>query len=536
MEEWVLSRLKQNYKGKLHTDESSRQAASTDASIFKVVPSAVAVPEDVEDLKTLVRNVSALASEGQNISLTPRAAGTCMSGGPLSESIVVDMKPYFSWVGDVNVKEKSVWVGAGTYHRDVEAATAPHKLLFAPYTSSKDLCVIGGMVGNNASGEKSIRYGATVDNVMAVTMIAADGNEYEFGSISGEVFAEKVKQENLEGHIYRELDKMIEDNWDLLQQTRPKVRKNAAGYQLWRIVNKNQDDFNIAKLIVGAQGTLGIVTSVKLRLIEKFDHRRMLLIPINDLSQLALAVQTVLAHHPEGLETYDHHTYELAETYMPDEAKQAVASKGHHLVLMAQFIEHTKDQTDHYADVCKKALERKKFKVHTVTKDAEAEAHWRIRRASFKMLMEHPHKGLRAVPFIEDTIVSVEHYGEFLASLEAILSDYKMVYTYAGHIGDGSIRLIPLVNLEAPDAADQVFELARRTYDLTFAFGGSMSVDHNDGLIRTPFLPRMYGEEIMELFAETKYLFDPLNIFNPGKKVGMTEGYAKAHMIRTNKA
>jgi FAD/FMN-containing dehydrogenase len=536
MDEWVISRLKQNYKGKLHTDESSRQSVSTDASIFKVVPSAVAIPEDVEDLKTLVRNVSAIAAEGQLISLTPRAAGTCMSGGSLTESIVVDMKPYFSWVGEVNTKEKSVWVGAGTYHREVEAAAAQHKLLFAPYTSSKDLCVIGGMVGNNASGEKSIRYGATVDNVMAVTMIASDGNEYEFGSINADIYAEKIKQDNLEGHIYRELDRMIEENWDLLQNARPKVRKNAAGYQLWRVVNKNQDEFNVAKLIVGAQGTLGIVTSVKLRLIDKYDHRRMLIIPINDLKQLADAVQTVLAHHPEGLETYDHHTYELAEMYLPDEARLAHIAKGQHLVLMAQFVEHTKDQTDHYADVCKKALERKKFKVHTVIKDSEAEAHWRIRRASFKMLMEHPHKGLRAVPFIEDTIINIDHYGEFLASLEAILSDYNMVYTYAGHIGDGSIRLIPLVDLEAKDAADQVFELARRTYDLVFAFGGSMSVDHNDGLIRTPFLPRMYGEEVMELFAEVKYLFDPLNIFNPGKKVGMTEGYAKAHMIRTNKA
>lgn len=536
MEEWVLARLKQNYKGKIHTDESSRQAVSTDASIFKVVPAAVAIPEDIEDLKTLVRNVTAVASDGANVSLSPRGAGTCMSGGSLTESIMVDMKPYFSWVGEVNTREKSVWVGAGTYHRDVEAAVSKQGLLFAPYTSSKDLCVIGGMVGNNASGEKSIRYGATVDNVMAVTMIAADGNEYEFGSIGAEVFAEKIKQDDLEGHIYRELDKMIESNWDLLQKTRPKVRKNAAGYQLWRVVNQNQDDFNVAKLICGAQGTLGIVTSVKLRLVEKFNHRRMLIIPINDLSQLALAVQTVLAHHPEGLETYDNHTYALAETYLPDEAKSAVISKGQHLVLMAQFVEHTKDQTDHYADVCKKALERKKFKVHTVRSDTEAEAHWRIRRASFKMLMEHPHKGMRAVPFIEDTIVSTDHYGEFLASLEAILADYDMVYTYAGHIGDGSIRLIPLVDLEAADAADKVFELARRTYDLTFAFGGSMSVDHNDGLIRTPFLPRMFGEDVMELFADVKFLFDPLNIFNPGKKVGITEGYAKAHMIRTNKA
>ena len=536
MEEWVLQKLKENFKGSIATDAGSIEAASTDASIFKVIPVAVATPTDVEDMKTLVLNTSQLANGGLPISITARAAGTCMSGGSLTEGVAVDMKPGFSWIADLDVKEKSVWVGSGTYHRDVEAALTPHKLLFAPYTSSKDLCVIGGMVGNNASGEKSIRYGATIDNVMAIKMICSDGNEYEFGSIDAKTFQEKIKQDNLEGHIYRELDKLIESNWDILQKARPKVRKNAAGYQLWRIVNKDQDDFNVAKLIVGSQGTLGIVTAVKLRLIDKYDHRRMLIIPINDLSQLALAVQTVLSHSPEGLETYDSNTYELAKKYMPDQAKLAASAQGQHLVLMAQFVEHTKDQSDHYAEVCQKALERKKFKVHYVTKDTEAEAHWQIRRASFKLLKDHPFGDKRAVPFIEDTIVGTDHYGEFLAALEAILADYKMTYTYAGHIGDGSIRLIPLVDLEAPDAADQVFELARRTYDLVFAFGGSMSVDHNDGLIRTPFLPRMYGEEVMELFAETKYLFDPLNIFNPGKKVGMTEEYAKAHMIRTNKA
>lgn len=536
MEEWVLQKLKVNLRGRLSTDASTTEAASTDASIFKVTPTAVVVPEDLEDLKTLVRNVKGIAGDGHPISLTPRAAGTCLSGGSLTDSVVVDIKGGFNWIGEVDTKEKSVWVGSGTYYRDIESVLNPHKLMFAPYTSNKDSCVIGGMVGNNASGEKSIRYGATVDNVMAVKMVCSDGNEYEFGSINADVFNQKIAQDNLEGHIYRELDKLIENNRTLLQKARPKVRKNSAGYQLWRVVNKNQDDFNVAKLLVGSQGTLGIVTSVKLRLVEKFDHRRMLIITMNDPKDLADVVQTVLKHRPEGLELYDYHTYELAEIYMPAEAKLAKISKGSHLVIMAQFIEHTKDQTDHYADVCKHELERKKLKVHMISNDNEAEAHWKIRRASLSMLMKHPYKGKRAVPFIEDTIMSIDHYGEFLSALEAILDDYDMIYTCTGHMGDGNLQIIPLVNLEAPDAASKVFELARRTYELVFAFGGSISVDHNDGLIRTPFLPIMYGEEVMEVFAETKYIFDPLNIFNPGKKVGMTEEYAKAHMILSNKA
>lgn len=529
-----IARLRENFRGTLSTDKEELLALSTDASIFQVMPELVATPEDIEDLKTLVRNVTNMQNNGESISLTPRAGGTCMSGGSLTQSVIVDMKPRFNWVGEFDVNKRTVWVGSGTYHRDLEKAADKHNLLFAPYTSSKDICVIGGMIGNNASGEKSIRYGATVDNVMAIKMVCSDGNEYEFGSLSPKELKEKLSYDGFEGDLYRQLNELVELNWDVLQKARPKTRKNAAGYGIWKLWNNDKTDFNIAKLVVGAQGTLGFVTSAKLRLIEKLNHKRMIVIPIHSLDRLALGVQTVLANSPEGLETYDFHTYDLAKKYMPEEAKLANIADGEHMVLMAQFVEHTKDQTDQYAEVCKKALERKGFTVHTVTDQHEVEAHWAIRRASFKMLMDHPDPSSSAVPFLEDTIVPIEHYGQFLAAVEVIISDYDMTYTYAGHIGDGSIRLIPLVNMEADDAADKVFELMRRVADLVFAFGGSMSVDHNDGLIRSSLLARMYGEEVMQLFKQTKAIFDPTNMFNPGKKVGASTAYSKEHMKRKN--
>lgn len=529
-----INQLHENFRGTLSTDEAELMALSTDASIFQVTPELVATPEDVEDLKTLVRNAARMQNNGQSISLTPRAGGTCMSGGSLTQSVIVDMKPGFNWIGEFDTNKRTVWVGSGTYHRDLEKAATEHSLLFAPYTSSKDICVIGGMVGNNASGEKSIRYGATVDNVMAIKMVCSDGNEYEFGSLNKEELKDKLSYDGFEGDLYRQLNELVEQNWDVLQKARPKTRKNAAGYGIWKLWNNDKTDFNIAKLVVGAQGTLGFVTSAKLRLIEKLDHRRMIVVPIPELSRLALGVQTILANSPEGLETYDYHTYDLAKKYLPEEAKLASIADGEHMVLMAQFVEHTKDQTDQYAEVCKKALERKGFTVHTVTDPAEVDAHWAIRRASFKMLMEHPDPNTSAVPFLEDTIVPIEHYGEFLAAVEAILADYDMIYTYAGHIGDGSIRLIPLVDMEAKDAADKVFELMRRVADLVFAFGGSMSVDHNDGLIRSSLLARMYGEDVAQLFKQVKAIFDPTNMFNPGKKVGASSAYAKEHMKRVN--
>lgn len=519
---------------KVLTDDEALNKYSTDASIFSVRPKAVAMPSSKVELANLINWARRTTEAGKKTSLSPRNAGSCMSGGSLTEDVMVDMTDGFSWVDDVEAGSKTVWVGSGTLYRDLDAVLAPEKLLFAPLTSSKDFCGIGGMIGNNASGEKSIRFGATIDNVHSVKVILQDGIEYEFGPLNAAELQAKLQLQTDEGNIYRSIVKLLEDNWELIWRARPNVRKNSAGYQLWRIWDRDKTEFNLAKLFVGSQGTLGFITSAELMVVPSPRYLRMLVVPINNLSHLAKAVKCIVAHHPEGLETYDKHTYELAKEHMPEQAVLAHIAEGQEMVLFAQFSEKTKDETDHAENVCEIALKNLGYEVITIKNESEAEAHWAIRRASFKLLMDHS-KGARAVPFIEDTIVPIQHYGEFVAALEAILADYDMTYTFAGHIGDGSIRLIPLVNMEDRSAPDKIFHLARRVYDLVFAFGGSMSVDHNDGLIRTSFLERMYGSDVVALFNKTKRIFDPLNIFNPGKKVGGSEEYSRSHMIRTNR-
>jgi FAD/FMN-containing dehydrogenase len=229
---------------------------------------------------------------------------------------------------------------------------------------------------------------------------------------------------------------------------------------------------------------------------------------------------------------------------MSKEAALASRAEGSKLVLFAQFAESTEVATRAVVERCKQALEKvpdRNFKPAIIDNLEEAAAHWAIRRASFKLIKNYAEGNMRAVPVIEDTIVDVAKYGEFLARLQLILSDYNMKYTFAGHIGNGSIRLIPLVDFAASDAVDKVFDLARRTYELVIEFGGSISVDHNDGIIRTPFLNMMFKPEILAIFSQTKKIFDPHGIFNPGKKVPAsnppigTLDYAKAHLSRVNK-
>lgn len=519
----------------IQTDEQLRKKYSVDASIFEVVPSGVAVPDSLEWLQKIVRSSVDSARNGDGVTIAARSGGTCMSGGSLTEGVVVDMTQGFSWIGEVDRKAHTVWVGGGTYFRDVEASLGEQGYLFPSYPNSRKICGIGGMIGNNASGELSVRYGATSDNVEAVRMVLADGNEYEFGPLSAKQLDEKCSLDNLEGHIYRSVRALVEENWDLIWSKRPKVRKNAAGYALYRVWDRDKKVFNLAQLFVGAQGTLGIMTAVNLKIVPKPKYDRMVVVEIADLSRLAEALKIIVSHHPAGVEMYDKHTYELAKEFLPEHAAAAAQSAdGKEMVLFAWFSEASKDATDHAEAVCQRALKRAGYLCHTVKSEKERTAHTEIRRDSFQLLKDYAKGSQRAVPFIEDIVVAIDHFGEFIGALEAILSDYDMVHTFAGHIGDGSIRLIPLVNMEADDAVERVFELAQRVYDLVFAFGGSMSVDHNDGIIRTPYVERMFGPEMVTLFAAVKDIFDPFNIFNAGKKVGGTLEYAKAHMSRTN--
>lgn len=516
-------------------DEATRQKYSVDASIFEVVPRGVVQPDSAEWLQNIVRGAIESSRNGDHVTIAARSGGTCMSGGSLTEGIVIDMTKGFSWIGDLDKEAGTIWVGGGTYFKDIEAALDKQGYLFPSYPNSRKICGIGGMIGNNASGELSVRWGATSENVEAIKMILADGNEYEFGPLNQEQLDQKCAQENLEGHIYRSVRRVIEDNWDLIWKKRPKVKKNAAGYALYRVWDRDKTVFNLAQLFVGAQGTLGIMTAVQLKVVPRYKNERMVVLEIESLDKLAKALKIIVSHHPAGVEMYDKHTYELAKEYLPEHAKAAKSADGKEMILFAWFSEPTKNATDHAEDVCQKALARAGYNCHTVKDEAERIAHTEIRRDSFQLLKDYAKGSQRAVAFIEDIVVAIDHFGEFINALEAVLSDYEgMVYTYAGHIGDGSIRLIPLVDMEAQDAVERVFELAQRVYDLVFAFGGSMSVDHNDGIIRTPYLERMFGVEMVTLFEEVKQIFDPFYVFNAGKKVGGTLEYAKAHMSRHN--
>ncbi len=527
--------IKSIIEGDVDVSPETLKKCSTDASIFEVTPTAIIYPKNHADLSALVHFVLKKRRQGVSVSLTPRAGGTCMSGGPLTQSYVIDLTRYFNAIGDVDMNTLTILVDGGVMHVDIEKATHPLDLFFAPYTSSRDICGIGGMIGNNASGEKSVKYGPTSSNIERLRVLLSDGNEYVFGPLTIDELNKKKELTTLDGKLYREVTKLILDNWNIIDKSHPRVKKNSAGYPLWDLWNADRTHFNMARLFIGSQASLGIVTKAELKLVHFPKATRMIVAPVSSLSDLTPIVKTLLRHNPDICETFDHHTYELAKKYHPVEAERANIAEGEHMVVFGIYAGDTQHLADVQAGQAKEELERMGKEVFWIESPDVIESFLLIRRKSFRMLLEHPHPDKRAMAFLEDTIVPLEHYSEYLAALEAILAEYNMTYTYAGHIGDGSIRLIPLVNMEQTGAQEMVIEVERRVNNLVFAFGGSMSADHNDGIIRTPFLEQMYGKEMVTLFAKVKEIFDPLNIFNPGKKVGGTFEYAIDHMVKKNK-
>ena len=526
--------LADQWRGQTKADDATRATYSRDASIFEVDPAVIAYPANLDELKELVNWARAQREAAVAVSLTPRGAGTGMTGGSLNEDVIVDLRPHFRTVGQLS-SEGLIEVEAGAMFHEIAAVAEDRGLMFAPYPSSWQICTIGGMLGNNASGEKSLRFGATADNVDSVQVALADGQAYWFGPLTPDQLATKCQQTNFEGYVYQTIRGLIEANSDLLDRNRPRVRKNAAGYDLWRVWDHSQRHFNLAPLFVGSQGTLGVITAAKLHLVTKPHYQQLLVIGVDNLSQLSGVVTTILHHNPECVELYDHQTYQLAQKEMPEQAQATAGVANHHLVVLAQFAEVNQLRTEAIAKLVGSELAKQGLDVKFVTDPHEAAAHWQIRRASFKLLKDHGGDRFRACPFLEDTIVSPNHLGPFFESLEAILSDYNLTYSYHGHIGEGNLRLIPLIDLSHPEAVHLITELARRVYDLVIAFDGSISVDHNDGLAKSPYLTTLYGGAMVDLFRQVKQTLDPNGIFNPHKKTTADLDYSLAHISRKNR-
>ena len=510
------------FKGEIQNDSTVREEHSKDASVFKILPASVLYPKDTEDVQAVVRYVLMNKEingkdESNPLTISVRAGGTCMSGGSLCEGYILNLTRHMHKI-NIDPEARTATVSMGAYFRDIEKVAKEHGLMFAPYTSSRLICGIGGMIGNNASGEKSVRHGATIDNVISVEVVCADGSVITTGP--------KSLQGTEMSRTEKELAELSKKYGQKLRTAIGDVPKAASGYRLERILG-DQNICDITPIFIGAQGTLGIVTKAVLKLVPIPKYTSMLLISINDLASMPQVLKTIMSCNPEGVETFDKNTFERAKIHMRDHAKriEPYFSDDTHVLIIAQFSEDTEEATKNKAKECEGLLSG--FSVHFVLDNEKnvADSAWEIRRHSFTLMKDYNEPGFRAVPCIEDVIVPIANFDKFVTSLIQILKKHNVHYGFHGHIGDGSLRIIPIFDFtESADVVSKkIIALTREVCTLIKSLRGNISADHSDGIIRTPFLEEFYGSELYDAFVQVKKICDPLGIFNPGKKVGGTE-------------
>ena len=546
MDSIILEELKKVIKGDVQTDDETLNSFSHDASLFEVKPQVVVFPKDEEDIGNLVKFVDKHKKEYPNLSLTGRSAGTDMGGGSINESIIVAFGKYFNKTPTVSGNIATTQ--PGVFYRDFEKETLKDDLIFPSYPASRELCAMGGIVNNNSGGEKSLQYGKTEKYVKKIKVVLSDGNEYEFKKITEDELKDKMELKNLEGEVYRKMYELISRNYEEIMKAKPTVSKNSAGYYLWNVWDKDKKTFDLTKLWVGAQGTLGLLVEAELELVPVFKHREMEVIFLNDMSHLGQVIDAVLPLKPDSFESYDDNTLKLALRYFPEFARklgftgmfdagiaflpaflQMFRGKLPKLILQVDFTGNDPQELKQKINVLREKLKP----LHPVTRvsiDDQEKKYWLVRRESFNLL-RNKIRDKHTAPFIDDFVINPHDIAEVIPQVTDILRLHpEFIFTVAGHVGDGNFHIIPLADITNPNVRKLIPEIAKQVYGIVTKYHGSITGEHNDGLIRTPYLEQMYGKNICKLFEETKDIFDPKNIFNPKKKVRGSLEYAMEHI------
>lgn len=540
----LLTALKQATSCEITDDMSLRKKYSRDASVFEMIPQIIAIPKNAKEISEIVNFVRENKNKYKGLSVSVRAGGTCMSGGSLTESILIqtDKLNKIKHIG-----EDYAVVEPGLYYRDLAAALDERNLKYPPFPSSWKLCTVGGIVANNAGGEMTLQYGKTENFVNGLKVILEDGNEYEVKKLNMGELNRKMEQDDFEGSLYKKLFNLFDKNSELIKSSEPKVTKNSTGYNIWKVWDGEY--FDIPRLFTGSQGTLGIITEINFRLVPKKKYSGLVVVFLKDYDKVPLLVRLIQQYKPMSFESFDHHTTKLALKYfyafgktlktnlfkttklfLPD-LISAFEGKIPKLTLMIQFESDEKKEINESIEKLTKDLSVIKdinFKICKNKKDSEK--YWAIRHDSFKLQKERLTK-LYAAPCIDDTIVPIDVLPQFFQELYLILEQEKFLYTVAGHIGNGNFHIFPLLDMTNRNDRNKIWITNDRVFKLTWKYNGVISAEHNDGLIRAPYLEMQYGEKIYRLFEDIKNIFDPNGILNPRKKVGVTKEYAQQFVI-----
>ncbi len=511
--------FKKNVEGEVRFDKYSRMLYSTDASIYQIEPMGVVIPKHKDDVVTAMN-----IAKDRKVPVLPRGAGTSLAGQAIGEAVIIDMSKYMDKILELNREERWVRVQPGVVLDELNVYLKTYNLMFAPDVATSDRANIGGMIGNNSSGAHSIIYGKTVDYTQELSVVLSNGKETVFKGLSEVELRDKMSLEDLEGHVYREVRRIVQENKEEILRSYPKILRRVGGYNLDEFIDKVEDrlcdKFNLSKIVVGSEGTLATVVEAKIGLVEVPQMTALDIVHFETLTDSMEAVETILESAPSAVELVDKTLLDLAKGSLEYSRRRTFVQGDPGAILIVEFYGTSQDELKGQLDGLEGRLESKNMGSAFVRAIDPQEQNnvWNVRKAGLGLFMSM--KGdTKPIPFVEDTAVSPEKLPDYVRKFDKIIEKYGTTSGYYAHASVGCLHIRPLINLKDKEQIENIRSIADEISDLVLEFGGSMSAEHGDGLARSCWNQKMFGPALYGAFKEVKAAFDPDNIMNPGKIV-----------------
>jgi len=499
-------------------DRLTRMLYSTDASIYQNIPVGVVKPRDSDEVAAAVE-----IAGRHDVPILPRGGGSSLDGQATANAVVIDMTRYMNQVVEINTETRSVRSQPGITVSNLNAALAKHGLQFGPDPASAERATVGGIVGNNSTGAHSIVYGMTSDHVIAVDAILSDGSRARLDALDGDSWQQRGQRPGLEGSIYRAVPDILKRYAGSIADNYPKTWRTVAGYNLNHVVENGKA--NIAKLVVGSEGTLAVTTEATLNLVPLPRVRRLVLAHFSELRAGLEAVPEMLKSGPTAIELIDRMMMDLTRNKVEYRRLMSVIEGNPAIILIVEYSGETESELDAGVDKLRQILKR--LKAHDpikVVADPVGQANiWFVRKVGLGILMSV--KGdIKPLPFIEDAAVPVQHLANYVDDVIQIVTGagLEQVAIYA-HASAGCLHLRPMINLKTAEGVRQMRQIAEGVVGLVHKYDGTLSGEHGEGLARGEFSERMFGADLVKAFHEVKAAFDPDGLMNPGKIVDVAK-------------
>lgn len=517
----VADYLRQHIVGEVLTTAAARKFFSTDGSVFSVTPQVVVYPRSTDDIRKIARFSWQLAERGKVVPITARGSGSDQAGGALGDGIVLAFPAHLNKLLELDTKKNLARVQPGINYRNFQDTIKTHGRFLPPYPSSIDFSTIGGAVANNAAGERTVKYGATRNFVRGLQVVLANGELIETRRLSKRELNHKKGLATFEGEVYRQLDGLITDNWELIQSSHKDVSKNSSAYDL-ADVKLADGSFDLTPLIVGSQGTLGVVSEVEIAIVPNNMNRTLVVAGFSTIDLADEVVADILKLGPAAVEMVDKTLLEFIEKHYQNQLKGLLEAPFPEILLLIEFDDLGSAVQSKKAKKLSKILSKVTSDFQVTTDYDERDELWKIRHSAAAVIA-HTDGNKKALPIIEDGVVPQENFKEFVHKIYGLFKKYGLESAVWGHAGNANLHMQPFLDLSQLGDRQKVFKIMDEYYAMVMKTGGSTAGEHNDGRLRAPYLPALYGTEMYKIFEATKKIFDPHAILNPGVKIGVTK-------------